>query len=277
MNQALDIPVYYLKDKEIDIRSLHDCSEGRFNGHHRHDFFEIIWFTSSAQSCHHIDFKPYNVRKNLIYLMIPGQVHAYTGMKPEGYVILFSRDFFSEIMDERFRLLFNPWVNDGLKIDEDMAVVLQKIVDLMLSENGGQGDVSIMRTYTRAFLLQLSRLNREASQGHDPAGERVRYLFDLLEKGFRTERQAGYYAARMGISPKRLNEILKKKFGVTLTRMLHGRLVLEAKREIAYGRKNMKEIAYELGFNDQAYFSRFFKSQTGMSPESFRREALRAA
>ena len=100
-------------------------------------------------------------------------------------------------------------------------------------------------------------------------------LFELIEGNFRKERYAGFYASALGITPKRINEILHEKFDLTLTRILHTRLILEAKREIAYGRKSFKEISFELGFSDQAYFSRFFKVQTGMMPAGFRSRMFR--
>lgn len=272
-----DIPVHYLDDRHFDIHPLGECISGLIEGHHRHDFFEILWFTSSQAECHYIDFKPYPVKAGLFYFMVPGQVHAFTGRNPEGYVLVFSRDFFSEIMDDRFRMLFNPFMNEGLEAGGETSQVLKGIVRLMMTENAGSRELHILQAYMKAFLFQLSRLCSEIGFSLDRSGKRMRDLFDLLERGFRAERQAGYYANRLGLTPKRLNEILKQRFGSTLTQLLHNRLVLEAKREIAYGRKNMKEIAFELGFSDQAYFSRFFKVQTGMTPESFRHKMLEAA
>jgi AraC-like DNA-binding protein len=277
IDKHLDIPVYSLKDRFFDIRPIEACRTGFFEEHHRHDFFEILWFTSSTEDVHYIDFEPYPVREGLVYLMAPGQVHAFTGRKPEGVLMVFSHDFFSEIMDERFRVLFNPFLNEGLKVDNEIAGVLDGLVELMKIENGGKQDVFILRAYVKAFLLQLLRLNTAMAVSFDSSGLRMRTLFELLENGFRHERQGGYYASQLGITLKRLNEILKQRWGVTLTRILHMRLVLEAKREIGYGGKNFKEIAFELGFSDQAYFSRFFKLQTGMTPEAFRQKMNRAA
>lgn len=270
MDSNRDIPVYSLGEKLFDIRRLRDCRAVMFDGHHRHDFFEILWFTASSDDVHYIDFQPYAVGNGMIYLMAPGQVHAFDGETPEGYVMVFSLDFFGEVLDEKFRLLFNPFLNDAVEVPEEASTVLQRLVELMLLENAGRRDRAIMISYMKAFLLQLVRLKKDAAFSLDQGGERIGNLFELLEEHFRTERRTGYYAARLGISSKRLNEILKEKLGTTLTRILHGRLVLEAKREIAHGRRNMKEIAFELGFSDQAYFSRFFKVQTGITPESFR-------
>jgi AraC-like DNA-binding protein len=209
--------------------------------------------------------------------MVPGQVHAFTGQSPEGYVMIFSREFLDDIGDDRFRMLFNPFVSEALEVVGETAEVLEGIVRLMMAENRGSGDMRILHAYMKAFLLQLARVDGRAAFPFDRGGRRMRDLFELLEGSYRAERQAGYYASRLGVTPKRLNEILRQRFGSTLTQLLHDRLVLEAKREIAYGRKSMKEISFELGFSDQAYFSRFFKARTGMTPESFRHRMVETA
>ena len=101
--------------------------------------------------------------------------------------------------------------------------------------------------------------------------QRLENLYELVEKHYLTERKASFYAEKIGLTPKRLNEILKNKVGLTLTQLLHKVLIAEAKKMIARGDKNFKEVSFELRFSEQAYFSRFFKKQTGMSPEKFAR------
>lgn len=100
-------------------------------------------------------------------------------------------------------------------------------------------------------------------------------LFSIVNKFYRSEKKVSFYANRVGLSPKRLNEILSHTTGSTLTAILHYNLITHAKREIGYGDKNFKQIAFELGFSEQAYFSRFFKRHTGLSPEAFRRKMFK--
>ena len=95
-------------------------------------------------------------------------------------------------------------------------------------------------------------------------------LFQLIEAHYKKERNADFYSNRLSLTLKRVNEITKKQLGKTVTRLLHDRLLLEAKREINFGKRSHKEIAYLLGFDDPAYFSRFFKKRTGITPEQFK-------
>jgi len=275
VSSTQDIPVARLEHTFFEIISIEDLGFELSRDNHRHDFFEILWFTSPVDSAHYIDFEPYPIESGLVYLLAPGQVHAYEGASPSGYVMVFSREMFSNIMDLQLRVLFNPFMNRGVRLRESESSVLQQLSELMMLESRGGKDFFILLSYLKAFLLHIARSNQEPAFAFDHAGQRMSLLFELLEANFRKERYASFYASALGITPKRLNEILHEKFDLTLTRILHTRLILEAKREIAYGRKSFKEISFELGFSDQAYFSRFFKVQTGMMPVDFRRRMFR--
>jgi len=104
--------------------------------------------------------------------------------------------------------------------------------------------------------------------------QRMRQLLNLLNEHFKREQKAGFYARKMNLSPKRLNEITRKMLGKTITQLIHDRILIEAKRELIFGGRSIKEISYELGFDDPAYFSRFFKKQSGFSPTHFRKNNI---
>nr|WP_255489373.1 helix-turn-helix transcriptional regulator [Dysgonomonas sp. 216] len=74
----------------------------------------------------------------------------------------------------------------------------------------------------------------------------------------------------MGVSCKKVNELCKRGTGRTVKQHLQDRLILEIKKEIRLGDKNLKEIAFNLGFNEPAYFTRFFKQHTAVTPTDFR-------
>jgi AraC-like DNA-binding protein len=266
-----DIPVSRLENSFFEIVRLADLDPSINRPNHRHDFFEILWFTSSGRAAHFIDFEPYPAESGLIYLLAPGQVHSYEGFVGSGYAIVFTVELFSCIQNSRLRLMFNPFMNRGIPSGSDEAGVLRQLAELMVLESGGNKDFFILLSYLEALLRHIARMHSESSFVLTKAGERMGKLFALVDSSFRSERRSDFYASALGITPKRLNEILNERFGTTLTRILHRRLILEAKREVAYGRKSFKEIAFELGFSDQAYFSRFFKAKAGMMPADFRK------
>lgn len=92
----------------------------------------------------------------------------------------------------------------------------------------------------------------------------------LIESHFRDQLSIDQYAYRLGITPAHLNNLARRFTGYTAQDMVHQRLVLEAKRQLLYTALSAKQIAEGLGFSEPAYFSRFFKRLTGVSPRAFR-------
>lgn len=79
------------------------------------------------------------------------------------------------------------------------------------------------------------------------------------------------YARELAVTPNYLNEIIRKKTGIAASDHIKNRIILEAKREAVHGGGSMKEIAYRLGFDDLAHFSKYFKNATGRSFTEFRK------
>ncbi|MFC6673318.1 helix-turn-helix domain-containing protein [Marinobacterium aestuariivivens] len=94
----------------------------------------------------------------------------------------------------------------------------------------------------------------------------------LIESRFREHWTVEQYADELGMSPARLNRLCKQLLGKTAKTLPQERLLLEVKRRLIYTRSNLDEIAWDLGFRDPAYFSRFFKRATGSTPGNFRSE-----
>ena len=89
---------------------------------------------------------------------------------------------------------------------------------------------------------------------------------DLIEGHFREERRLDFYAGRLGVTPARLNAACRARLGATASGLLHDRVVTEAKRWLIYTGMSVAEVGYALGFEDPAYFSRFFSKRTGQPP-----------
>ena len=170
-----------------------------------------------------------------------------------------------------------------LDADAPEAAVLQAAVAQLRGEFGATGawrelalDAALLQ-----LVVQLGRLLPADNPDDAPARagaralDHVRRLRTLVEACFRQQPSLAALAAQLGITPTQLNRVCHQVLGHSALGVLHGRLVLEAQRDLAYTTLSVKQIALGLGFADAGYFSRFFLRQTGHTPSAWRALAAR--
>src|SRR3954451_5203190 len=117
--------------------------------------------------------------------------------------------------------------------------------------------------------LAISRA-RSGSVTLKPTDATVESLRRLVETHFRKERLLGFYADKLAMTPDRLNDHVKRATGVTAGHLIRQRVLTEAKRQLVFTAQPIHEIAYDLAFSDPSHFARFFRKQTGTTPQEFR-------
>lgn len=93
---------------------------------------------------------------------------------------------------------------------------------------------------------------------------------ELINQRFRTHQPLSSYAQELNITSGHLARLCREELGITALNMIHARLIHEAKRDLVYSNISVRQIAEGLGFQDEAYFSRFFKRHTKQSPQTYR-------
>ena len=134
-------------------------------------------------------------------------------------------------------------------------------------------DQDALISYLKIFLINASRIKLDQQKeavGNQAASPLAIALREGIESHFRTIHGAAGYAGLLNSTTPTLNRLSKLHFGKTLTDLIADRLIIEAKRELYLTAKPVREIASELGYDDEFYFSRFFRKQTGVSPQTFR-------
>jgi AraC-like DNA-binding protein len=203
--------------------------------------------------------------------------------KIKGIAIFFHSDFFcihkhqTEVACNG--VLFNNIYQPPFTvIDESSGNILLLLIEQMKSETkrAALAQYEILVSYLKIFLITTSRLKTEqqpeslelVSDLEEPFV--LQHLKVAIEKDFKKKHTASDYAEALNISAKALAKITKSYFNKTLTELISERIIIEAKRELYLTRKTVKEIAYELGYEDEHYFSRFFKNNTDISPQAYR-------
>jgi AraC family transcriptional activator of pobA len=173
-------------------------------------------------------------------------------------------------------VLFNNLYDSPVTVLKDDAMrSLQIIARQLMDELGRQRpDQDLLLSYLKIFLVESSRTKMAQREAAYAGDEKKPALLDelqqLIDVQYKTLKSPGAYAKQLHISEKSLNKICKQHFNKTLTNLIAERLTIEAKRELYLTAKPVKQIAFELGYNDEFYFSRFFKKQAGVSPQIFR-------
>jgi AraC-like DNA-binding protein len=133
----------------------------------------------------------------------------------------------------------------------------------------------VMRSLLESLIHYMIKLKSQSSQRPSLNCQRVVEIKKIIEHYYKEEKNIEFYARKMGLSAKRLNEISKKTTGKTVTQLIHHRLILEAKREMVAGTKTIQTISEELGFENASYFARFFKKQASISPTEFLKQLFK--
>jgi AraC family transcriptional activator of pobA len=138
----------------------------------------------------------------------------------------------------------------------------------------------VIEAHLSAALFLIARvIAAEAAgpSGGSPIGPHALAFRGLVDRSYRRRLPVAHYADRLGISQTHLNRVCRAAFQDSALGVIDRRVVLEATRELTFTLKSVKEIAASLGFDDAAYFTRFFTKHVGLSPLKFRERQARGA
>jgi AraC-like DNA-binding protein len=230
------------------------------------------------------DFSAYDFDGATMMCFSPYQPFMIGNSKDlNGIVLNFHPDFFCIHQHHKEvacnGVLFNniyqaPCLSLTAKDVSTFCAIIDQLRTEMLNTEMAQYELLI--SYLKIFLITASRLrvNQNPEANVAIAGLKepfvLQNLKDAIEENFKTKHAPADYADMLNISPKALAKITRHHFNKTLTNMIAERIVIEAKRELYLTSKPVKSIAYELGFNDEFYFSRFFKNNAEVSPQLYR-------
>ncbi|GLU45395.1 helix-turn-helix domain-containing protein [Allomuricauda sp. NBRC 101325] len=265
-----------LSNKVIYIRDLANCPPSYLDDPARKEFFEIVWL-HNEEALHVPQHAFQTLKGDWIYLIPPYRVHQLNKAGKKGVLISFKRELLEGDLKEFLLDVFRMFNIQGefscLQVNQQTSEGLSSVFDLLVEEYEKEGEQLIMlKALLKVFLLKLIQLKEEHFTKQDINEKRIYEFMLLLETNYVEERTAEYYASNLGISAKRLNQILKDKLNKTAMQLIHDRILLEAKRQIIHSENTIKEIAFNLGFKDRSYFSRFFKQHSGQTAQEFQKD-----
>jgi AraC family transcriptional regulator, transcriptional activator of pobA len=257
-----------------------NCS---FDHIQRNNYYSLIWITEGNGNVKS-DFSEYNFSANTLFAFEPYQPFMFTSNENiNGICIQFHSDFYCIHMHQKEvacnGVLFNNIYEPPFTlIDMAASNTFNMLITQMKTEmqHAALAQYELLVSYLKIFLITASRLKTAQLFTPNTAYTDLKEPFilqnlkDAIEKDFKTKHSASDYASALNISAKALAKITKTYFNKTLTSLISERIIIEAKRELYLTNKAIKEIAYELGYDDEYYFSRFFKTNADVSPQMYR-------
>lgn len=244
---------------------------------HRKDYY-LLFFVKHTSGRHWVDMTPYEHHDNTLYFTNPAQILVNEELAPTwGTYLGFTREFLAEQPNTALRdlpLIQNPHHGHQLRLGAAEAAFVEQALANLEAEHHRPGpwQHQLLGAHMAVLLTYLSRLYTEQLPCPDTsANQWVLNAYQAqVEEHFRDLHEVGDYAARLNLSARQLSEVVKAQSGKPAIKHVHERLVLEARRLLVYSNQSLKEIAFELGFSEASYFSRFFKRETGVTPIEYR-------
>ena len=248
----------------------------------RNNYYSLIWVTEGNGKLK-TDFSEYNFEKNSLFSFTPYQPFMISSNLIKGVAIYFHSDFFcihkhqTEVTCNGV-LFNNIYQAPFILVNETLQKTLSKIIEQIKSEiqNPGLAQYELLISFMKIFLIETSRAKAyqqpQAIPSKDGDKEPVilQNLKEAIEDYYKSKHTAKDYAFLLNISPNALAKITKRHFNKTLTNLIAERIIIEAKRELYLTNKSIKEVAFALGYDDEYYFSRFFKKNVNISPQVYR-------
>jgi len=268
--------------EELGFRIIQFEDDQLFNEVQRVPHFSII-LISGGDGELKADFTDYSISKGVILFFSPYQPFMIKGRILKGVMINFHPDFFcifrhqNEVASNG--ILFNDPNNPPLfNIPENESSSIYNIIEQIKTEVllAGLAQQDLLIAYLKILLIRAIRIKTQKStalllmEEGTSDGNLLRQVKEMIEVHYRTKHSGGEYAELLNVSIKTLGRIVKNHFQKTLTEIISEMIILEAKRDLNLSSRSIKEIAYDLGFNDEYHFSRYFKNKVKVSPQLFR-------
>ena len=266
-----------LGEETLGITLFRHSVKGRnaFEQPHKHDFF-MVFFVEKGSGIHNVDFTQYEVSDHQVYFMRPGQVHNWLlNVDTTGFQLMLSSHVITAFSNLTPFPFFEQNVPSCLSLTknefEEFKNHLHEIELRLLENDSLIKEIVLLRLHLLLKLLQKDYLNQFPEHDSSAKPEKMIKRFNaLIDDHYNQESSVNFYANKLNITPNYLNILCQKYLKMPAGDVIKQRTILEAKRLLTSTDLSIKEIAYQLGFNDNGYFSKVFKKYAGKTPGDFK-------
>lgn len=271
--------------KKLGFLVLNQDSIDEINSDYYKSYIKVLYIPEDYSIT--IDFKHYKTMTPSLFFINSNQ-YLQIGRegKKQGYFMYYNRDFYCvQIHDAEVAcdgLLFNNIFEMPMTALPDKEISFIDGIYHQIQEEFDSPDSSqeeMIRTYLKQLIIKATRIWKVQQLGilNDEPSKEMDFFRDfsrLVEIHFRTKHTVADYADILGVAPKTLSNKFNRLELTQPNDIIKERIILEAKRLLGHSSLSVKEIAYQLGYEDPAYFNRLFTNKVGDTPSNFKKKYL---
>ncbi len=263
------------------IRSRSAVNEWTIRAHRHRNLFQILLIEQGGgEMSFETAIVPFAAPAAILVPATTAHGFRFRPQVTDGWVVTFTEDVAATIGDQSGEALARLKALASVPLvplkDLDEARRLSALCAELDEESSlaREGYRLAMRALMAMIAIEAVRLAasraRSGAVTLTRADAQVEQLRRLIDDHFRKERLISFYAEKLAMTADRLNDHVKRATGVTAGHLIRQRVLTEAKRQLVFTNQPIHEIAYDLAFSDPSHFTRFFRKQTGTTPQAFR-------
>jgi len=293
-NPAEQLPVYSLHNFSSPERKSQQFQVEVFDANrhfsvkypHRHDFFEVLYLLKGS-GYHVIDTNKYEIKPPCVFFMSPGQAHKLELSNDiEGFIFIFTAEFYLLNRSNQNTLVEFPFFytihqdNPPLLLKNESDIrFLESLFMQSISEirEAVESNTEMLRSILD-LILTTCAVRYQVTENLLNKGKGqilVKRFFHLVEENHQKNLSMSDYSGMIGITPNHLTQTVKLLTGKTSSQIVKAKQLLEIKRLLVHTNLSVSEIANQLNFEDQSYFTKFFKRETGITPIQYRTDSFK--
>ncbi len=242
---------------------------------HRHDHEELIIITH-GRPVHHVNFIEQMLEAPVIVFIAQGRIHSFLPDEAtRGWVIRYASDF----VHESTFTFYSGYLDEiSSRLDCDFcSTTMNDLCEIMLRESvQTMVDYNMLRHLLHAVLSKLESSTREKYLDRGASRNTQMITFNnflkILEYNFKRPAGVEFYADKLNMSARNLNNISQAVFGKSVGEVVETRKMIEARKLLLNTRMTVAEIGFELGYSEKSYFTRVFRKKSGITPSELRRQ-----
>ncbi len=261
-----------------DILSRNAEDHNQFE-HHKISFYVIVIITHN-EGQHSINYKDYSYERGTVFTLRKDNIHKFYQTNAKGKFLVFTEDFVIRFSDKdasfkSFQLFNEMLGSPKLQLSNSEFEEVENLLHQIENEYREVNDkhsTEIIRNLIQVLILKLFRVKSKGKDNLEKKGHLLKFitLQEIIEKDCFESKKVAYYAQKIGVSTRTLNNITQSIIGKRAKTFIDEIVILQIKRLLINSELSFTEVAYETGFDDPTNFFKYFRKNTGFSPRQFK-------